>query len=323
MTSPQRFEQDLPALLAGTYLVGNPDYRDDLVRQIAAVRQRPAWTFPERWLLVDLVTERVPTPRVPWRTITVLALIALVIASLIAAYVGSQPRRPPPFGLAANGQIVSASGGDILVRATTDSPAKVLIGGAADDHDPQYAPDGTSLSFLRTLAGRDYLMVALADGSSIHEVIESPIQHGIFAWSPDSKSLAVINAVRGAPRLLIAQADGSGATPIDLGDLSPSEAAWRPPDGRDLLIRGTAPDGEVGLYLIHLDGSNTLIPRVEGSDSILPGGPWRRSVGRRTAPGSRTTASDSTQCIRSSYVPMSSQRMAGGTSSSRAPPTMA
>ena len=32
MTSPRRFEQDLPALLADLYLAATPDYRDDLVR---------------------------------------------------------------------------------------------------------------------------------------------------------------------------------------------------------------------------------------------------------------------------------------------------
>jgi hypothetical protein len=50
MNSPQRIEQDLPALLADLYLAGTPDYRDDIVRETARVRQRPPWTFPERWL---------------------------------------------------------------------------------------------------------------------------------------------------------------------------------------------------------------------------------------------------------------------------------
>lgn len=38
MTTPRRFEQDLPALLADLYLAGTPDYRDDIVRQTARVR---------------------------------------------------------------------------------------------------------------------------------------------------------------------------------------------------------------------------------------------------------------------------------------------
>ena len=32
--------------LAGT---SAPDYRDDILRQVARTRQRPTWTFPERW----------------------------------------------------------------------------------------------------------------------------------------------------------------------------------------------------------------------------------------------------------------------------------
>ena len=120
MTSPQRFERDLPALLADTYVAGTPDYRDDLVQQLAAARQRPAWTFPERWLPVDLVTERVSTPRAPWRAIGVLALIGLLLAATAAVYVGSQPRIPPPFGLAANGQVVFTQDGDVFVRDRID-----------------------------------------------------------------------------------------------------------------------------------------------------------------------------------------------------------
>ena len=83
MTSPRRFEQDLPALLADLYLAGTPDYRDDLVQHVARVRQRPAWTFPERWLPVELVTSRVGTTRMPWRQIGVLALLAALMASRI------------------------------------------------------------------------------------------------------------------------------------------------------------------------------------------------------------------------------------------------
>ena len=38
MTSPRRFERDLPAILGDLYLAGTPDYRDDLVRQTARVQ---------------------------------------------------------------------------------------------------------------------------------------------------------------------------------------------------------------------------------------------------------------------------------------------
>ena len=54
MTTDRRFESDLSDLLAELAPRRTPDYRDDVVRQTARTRQRPAWTFPERWLPVDL-----------------------------------------------------------------------------------------------------------------------------------------------------------------------------------------------------------------------------------------------------------------------------
>jgi len=255
MTSPQRFEQDLPALLASTYLVGTPDYRDDLVRQIAAVRQRPAWTFPGRWLPMDLVTERVATPRVPWRTIGVLALIALLVASLLAAYVGSQPHRPPPFGLAANGQIAYATSGDILVRDSPTADARVLIGGATDDHDPWFTPDGSRMTFIRTASGHDLLMVADADGHDIRQLIADPVRNVWAAYAPDSRSVAFVNDVKGIPRLSIVPLDGSRPMPIDLGGIVPTDLAWRPPDGRQLLVRGRKPDMTIDFFLLNADGT--------------------------------------------------------------------
>ncbi len=122
MTSPRRFEHDLPALLADLYLQGTPDYRDDLVQQIARVRQRPAWTFPERWLPMDLATKALPgAPRVPWRIVGVLRAPgspargdARVLRGLAAAVPAV------PFGPAANGSIAFGQDGDIYTADPSD-----------------------------------------------------------------------------------------------------------------------------------------------------------------------------------------------------------
>jgi len=118
MTSPRRFDEDLPALLAELYLAGTPDYRDDLVRQFAGVRQRPAWAFPGRWLPMELTTARVPTARLPMRQLGVLALIAILLAAALAVYVGThQQKLPPPFGVARNGAFRAYSHGSSIVAA--------------------------------------------------------------------------------------------------------------------------------------------------------------------------------------------------------------
>src|SRR4029079_19639596 len=114
MASRRRFEQDVPALLADLYLAGTPDYRDDLVRQVRAVRQRPAWSLPGRWLPMEITSARVPITRLNMRQLGLLPLIAILVAALFPAYIGSlQPKLPPPFGVARNGAMLYGSGGDI------------------------------------------------------------------------------------------------------------------------------------------------------------------------------------------------------------------
>ena len=55
---------------------------------------------------MDLATPRAATARVPWRTIGVLALVAILARrARRRVYAGSQRRVPAPFGPAANGLI--------------------------------------------------------------------------------------------------------------------------------------------------------------------------------------------------------------------------
>ncbi len=185
MTSPRRFEQDLPALLADLYLAGTPDYRDDLVQQIARVRQRPAWTFPERWLPMDTRDPGGPDPPgVPWRQLGVLALIALLLATAVAVYVGAQPRPPDPFGLAENGQLVYTDGGDVFVRTTIDGAPSVLIESPETETWALYSPLGDRLALLRETDGGEDLWVGGADGAGLTRIGGPYAGIDWVEWSP-------------------------------------------------------------------------------------------------------------------------------------------
>ena len=256
MTSPRRLEGDLPALLADLYLVGTPDYRDDLVRQTARVRQRPAWTFPERWLPVELVTSRFPATRLPMRQLGVLALIAILLAGALAMYIGSRsPRLPPPFGVARNGAMAYESGGDIYVADPTTGGSTAVVAGPQNDSLPMFSRDGTRLAFFRQIGtGSSYdLVVANSDGSDQRVVTADPVTFEFsINWSADGRSI-LLDDIHGH----LTRLDTVGSTPPqqttypDMADI----VAPRPPAETQLLYRTVSADGW-SLRLIDADGTD-------------------------------------------------------------------
>ena len=273
MTSPGRFEQDLPALLADLYLAGTPDYRDDVVRQVARVRQRPDWTFPERWLPVELVTARVPSTRMPWRQIGVLALIAILLAAALAVYIGTRPQRlPPPFGVAANGNIAYASNGDIYALDPATGVATTIVTGAEEDSEPAFSPDGTQMAFMRANTGASSsakdLVVARADGSDTRVITTSPIVGGpsFFAWASDSRSLLV-----GAPdnsTIWLFDATKAGDPRVVATDTEGYLQPFRPPDGSAILVRRTTSQGKALVRLDLATLRETILAEGSGTDDL-------------------------------------------------------
>lgn len=277
MTSPRRFEQDLPALLTDLYVAGIPDYRDDLVQRIAATRQRPAWTFRERWLPMDLVTERVSTPRLPWRAIGVLAMIGLLVATALALYVGSRPRLPDPFGVAENGKLAYVVNGDIYVRASLDSPGEPFVTGPEVETAAMFSLLGDRLAFLREAEGGEDLWVIDLDGRGLQRLGGPYRALDWVEWSPDSRNLSVGYDRRGIPAVEIVRADGSGGRRVaaDMPAMSPS---WRPPDGRQLLFRGQE-NGRSGFYIVDAEGGEPVRldlygDRIEGPGYDLQWPAW-------------------------------------------------
>jgi len=284
MTSPQRFEQDLPALLEGLYLAGTPDYRDDLVRQVARVRQRPAWTFPERWLPMDFVTERVSTPRVPWRALGALALIALLIAAAVAAYVGSQARLPAPFGVARNGVVAYASDGDIHTVDPETGAVTAVVTGPETDLDPVFSLDGTHLVFQRKATGAGFsfqprgseasgsglLYVVGSDGTELTRVTPEALQSiESYAFSPDGREILISATRDGGSTILFARSDGTDIRALTLPEsMAGSEPEYRPPDGAELVFVGNTGGSATGLYAVEPDGEG-LRPIVERSGFIF------------------------------------------------------
>ena len=98
MTTPTRLERTLPEILAELAAGPTPEYLDDVFARTAPMRQRPGWTFPERWLpMADITRSRAFAPSPPWRLLAI-ALVVLALVATALVFVGTQRRVPSPFG---------------------------------------------------------------------------------------------------------------------------------------------------------------------------------------------------------------------------------
>ena len=271
MTAEQRLERDLPFILDEIVTGPYPDYIDDVLSTTAHRRQRPGWTFPERWLPMELTTARVPMTRLPVRQLTVLALIAILIGAAIAVYIGShQQRLPAPFGPAANGLIPYESEGDIYVGDPITGQTRLIAAGPERDWGPGYNLDGTKIGFLREVPlgggviGGDVYVVR-PDGSELVRVTPHPIRRFDYVqWAPDGRLAVVEPPTAGdcvdethcrTNELYFLAADGSGEIERLAGTTGADNVAFRPPDGRTILFRALV-DGKFGLYSINVDGTD-------------------------------------------------------------------
>jgi Tol biopolymer transport system component len=268
MTSDRRFERDLPDLLAELAPRAMPDYRDDIVRQTARMRQRPAWTFPERWLPESVISTRASAaPPIRWRVVGVVALL-LALAVGLAVIAGSRPKVPAPFGPAANGLVAYEAGGDILTADPVTGVAKALVTGTQMDLRPVFSRDGTHFVFERTTGlyepGR--LIVARSDGTDPVVVTREPVAgldpgpegSAQYTFSPDGTEIALWSRPDAGSKLWIAKSDGSGMRPANLS-ITVGEAAYRPPNGAELIVASSQNGGANGIYAFD---AQTGVPRT-------------------------------------------------------------
>jgi Tol biopolymer transport system component len=267
MTSFERFETRLPAMLDDLAVPRLPDYADDLFARTAATRQRPGWTFPERWRFMSAITRPFAlAPRVPLRVGVALALLtgAAIIGLLVA---GSRLSRvPPPFGPASNGVLPYMSNGNLYIGDLTTGTTRLLLDGSADMGLPQFSPDGTRLAFLNVVPGTSpesiNVTVIRGDGSGATVITPHPIVNDDWkwiGWTPDSQRIAIIYTVDGINQLDLVDASGNGSVQRLAAAAGLTALTFRPPDGREILFRGirtSAGTYDYGLYVMNADGSN-------------------------------------------------------------------
>jgi hypothetical protein len=281
MTGDRRFDQELPDLLAEIAPRTKPAYRDDIVRQTAHLRQRPAWRFPGRWLPASLTgSATFGAPPVRWKLVGIAALLLLALAVGLVLISGSQRRLPAPFGLAGNGVVAYEQDGDIYIADPVTGRANAIVSDTRMKLRPVFSDDGTRIVFEQkgasvfktAVANNAYvqspgrLVVARSDGTGQVVITPDPVvgldlyltAPAPYVFSPDSREVAFWEQAGSGGKLSIAQADGSGVRQLNL-PFAVIAADYRPPDGTELVVTGSIDGGPNGIYAID---ARTGIPRT-------------------------------------------------------------
>ena len=268
MSAARPIEPRLPEILEAISSPRVPDYYDDILGQVGRTRQRPGWTFPERWIPLTTLSTRLATaPRVPMRIAIALLLLLLAFAVSLLI-VGSQHQSvPAPFGVAGNGKVVFADPSGAIKLGNVDDLSTTVIVAGSGHSGPVFSPDGRSLAyFQRGASGSTDIVVSGPQGESPHVVNDAPVGSiGHLIWSPDSKS--VITAIgaqifafdiakQGAPKVLFTMPLGAPDGWLDNLNANLADI-FRPPNGDEILFYGSGAQG-TGLYRQVLAGGKPI-----------------------------------------------------------------
>jgi len=269
-----RLERDLTAWLDDTAMPSVPEYVNDVVREATRHRQRPRWSFLERWWPAWIARPVVPrSTRVAVSVL--LLLLALVLVLVAVAVVGTQRALPPPFGPADNGLMAFERDGDIYTFDPVNGIERAIVTGEGRDHDPRWSSDGQRIVFVRETAQNDHLVVVDGDGN--HPVVSESEFYSLdtdtIAWSPNGRQVAFAadDGVRRAIYILDA-VDGQvhALEPDFLG----ADLSWRPPDGKQLLFVGSLGSGGALRLVSVVDGAVENVPASAVDPNNVRGLGW-------------------------------------------------
>jgi dipeptidyl aminopeptidase/acylaminoacyl peptidase len=256
MTPDQRIERNLPWLLEELGMGPPPDYRDDVVGQTAAMRQRPAWTFPERWIPMDIPARRVAVARFNWRFLALAGLLILAAVAIAMVAAGTKRVLPAPaYGPASNGLFVYESRGDVFVADPTTGDSRLIVGGSTHDTDPRFSPDGTRVVFVREEAAGLRGVIVDPDGGNLRIPEGEPCQYYCngWSWSGDSRTILVTSTMNGR-ELEFWDTVTDDHTFVDLPGMM-RMAAFRPPDDAQIAYIAATSTQRYSIITANRDGT--------------------------------------------------------------------
>ncbi len=181
MTPIDRFERHLPDRLTELADPRVPDYFDDLLTLTRRVRQRPAWTFIERWLPMALLTRSGARPR-PMRQTWQLLLVLVVTLALVAglAVAGARLLLPSPPDRAFNSLVT------VPTLELTDTWDASRIAGLSKPSFMDVGPDG---NLYLVNAGSSEILVIDPSGAVVRRWGAKGTGEGQFDFLRRSRSI--------------------------------------------------------------------------------------------------------------------------------------
>ena len=271
MNGTDRLERELTTWFADTAAPRVPDFTADILGVTATMRQRRRWSFPMRWLPAALVPRmpRLTVRPLPWRTIGLLALLGLLLAAAVTVYVGSRPRLPAPFGLAANGVVAYGELGEIWTVDPISGARTKIVSLTGGNEAPRFSRDGTRVAFLRPVEGGNAIAITRADGTHLVMSTGAPFVNAdtdSIAWSPDGRWVAVVADWRTDRSLYLVDANTGVVRNLEVPNID-TEPYWRPPDGHQLMYVGMAGGDQRRLFIVDVESS--VVEAVPGSGPEL------------------------------------------------------
>lgn len=215
---------------------------------------------------MDLTRPSVFGPAVPWRQLGALALLALLLAAALAAYIGSSPRLPAPFGPASNGVVAVVDDTGAIQQVDPVTGQAIVIVPGPGNSRPTYSPDGSRLAYLRANGYTAFdIVVARSDGQGPIVITAKPLSDvGYLGWSPDSSSIVIPAAsgsidvyeasTAGPPRIISVEGLRPGAKGFDNYNANIQDL-FRPPTGKEIMFLGSTP-AKPALFVAAADGTD-------------------------------------------------------------------
>ena len=270
MNDHDRTSRQLAAGLVDLAGTSAPDYRNDILGRVARTRQRPAWTFPERWIPMALVTHRTRTAP-PLRSAWTLLLIGLLTLALVASLViaGSMLLRQRPDDQLQGTVMVPTLEADATWDATAIEGLSIPVG-------MDIGPDG---NLYVVNAGTSEVLVLDPDGRVLRrwgtpgtgpgqfDFIRVPSAPQDESWggvtvAPDGSSVYVSDPVNDR----VQQFDVTGRFVRQWGRYGPAEGEFFEP-----WDVAAAPDGTI--YVVDDDSNDIQRFSADGTYLETIGGP--------------------------------------------------